>query len=263
MPRLAIDGDSVEYLDLAAARPGRPAIVLLHEGLGSVEHWRDFPAALAHATGSRCVAYSRVGFGRSSPRASPYPASFIDDEATGMLAALCERLDLDTPVLLGHSTGASMALVHAGDGRWPVAGVVALAPIVFVEESNLLSIRRARDNYPGSRLRDSLARYHENVDAVFYGWADTWLDPAFRSWTLEPSLPRIECPLLAIRGERDEYVSAAQLQRIAERATRCRFIRALNLPDCGHAPHRDHPEVVLSEVGAFIDRIQAADPASR
>jgi len=259
--RVELGGFKLEYDDLPAFAPGRPTLLLMHEGLGSVQHWREFPATLAQATGCRCVAYSRLGHGCSSPRRHPHTANFVHEEAHQMLPALRQALDIADPVLIGHSTGASMALIHAGARRWPVAGVVALAPITFVEESNLQSIRRVRDQYPASRLRESLARYHDDVDAVFYGWTDTWLDPAFRHWTLLPSLAGIECPILAIRGQDDEYVTPAQIDCIVQHAGHAASVQAITLPDCGHAPHRDQPDAVVQAICTLLGRV--AVPAAR
>jgi pimeloyl-ACP methyl ester carboxylesterase len=252
--RLTVDGGRLDCLDLAPTRPGRPALLLMHEGLGSVQHWRAFPAKLAAATGCRTVAYSRSDFGRSDPRRRPYSPRFMHEEAHEVMPDVREQLGLERLVLVGHSTGASMSLIHAAAGRWPVDGVVAMAPISFIEESNLDSIRRARSAYGTGRLRESLARYHDDVDRVFYGWADTWLAPAFRHWSLEPDLPAITCPILAIRGGRDEYVTEAQIDAIERLACRAPRVDRLLLAGCGHAPHRDQPQAVIEAIGAFLDR---------
>jgi len=254
---LGTDAGRLEYLDLPARRSGRPALLLMHEGLGGVRHWRDFPARLAAATGCRTVAYSRLGFGRSPPRLTPWTPRFMHEEALQLMPAIRRRLDLDRVVLLGHSTGASMSLIHAGEAGLPTAGVVAIAPIAFIEDSNLQSIGRMRERYPGERLRESLARYHDDPDAVFFGWADTWLDPAFRHWSLAPSLPGIRCPILTIRGERDEYVSGAQTEAIRRLATASPRIDTLELPACGHAPHRDQPEAVIDALLGFLEGLPA------
>jgi pimeloyl-ACP methyl ester carboxylesterase len=242
----------LEVLDLPGTREGRPELLLLHEGLGSVSMWRDFPHRLARDTGSRVVAYSRHGFGRSSPRTRPWTPRFVHEEALEVIPALREALVIARPVLVGHSTGASMALVHAGAGRWPVAGVVAIAPLTDVQESNAQSILRAREMYETTAWREKLARHHDDVDAVFYGWNDTWLRPDFRSWNLRADLAGIRAPVVAILGRGDEYATPDQVETIRACATQAASIEFLHLDECGHAPHRDRPEEVLAAVGRLL-----------
>lgn len=240
--------EGLETLDLPGATP---AILLLHEGLGSVSMWRDFPQRLAAATGRRIVAYSRHGFGRSAPRECPYTPRFVHEEAEEVIPALRERLGLDRPVLVGHSTGASMALVHAA-GPAPVAGVVAMAPLTNVEGSNVESIQRARSLYESSDWRTRLARHHDDVDAVFYGWNDTWLRPDFRNWNILAEIARIRAPVLAILGQSDEYSTPSQVEAIAKNLPPGTPFESLLLADCGHAPHREQPEAVLAAVKGFV-----------
>jgi pimeloyl-ACP methyl ester carboxylesterase len=247
---ITLAGGRLETLDLPARDAHAPPILLLHEGLGSISMWRDFPAALAQATGARVVAYSRHGFGRSAPRAHPFAPRFIHEEALELLPELRRRLGLDEPLLVGHSTGASMALAHAAAGRWPVAGIVAIAPLVNVEASNLDAIRAARLAYESGDWRDKLARHHEDVDAVFRGWYDIWLDPAFATWTIVPELARIRAPLLAIRGHDDPYCSPTQLDAVQAHAGGA-SVERLEIEGCGHAPHRERPEVVLPAIARF------------
>ena len=240
-----VGGKRLEYLDLPGSDPG---VLLLHEGLGSVSMWREFPAQLAQATGHRVVAYSREGFGQSSPRAEPYSPRFIHDEAGRVIPALCDALHLERPVVLGHSTGASMALVHAAGSR-PVAGVIAIAPLITVEASNLESIRAARAQFEASRdWRIKLARHHDDVRSVFYGWNDTWLGEAFRDWNILEDLRRVRAPVLAILGEADEYSTRAQLEAIRAHLPAGTRYEELLLEGCGHAPHRERPEAVLQAV---------------
>ena len=249
-------GDArLEYLDIPAARENRPEILMLHEGLGSVSMWRDFPRRIAEATGCRTVAYSRAGFGRSSRRAKPWTPRFVHEEALEVIPALRAALGIARPVLFGHSTGASMALVHAGADRWPVAAVVAMAPLTDVEESNVASIADARRLYETTDWRAKLARHHDDVDAVFYGWNDTWLRPDFRGWNLRADLPGIRAPILAILGEADQYSTASQVALIEELATRARSFAFAHLPACGHAPHRDQPDRVLALSASLIDAV--------
>jgi pimeloyl-ACP methyl ester carboxylesterase len=249
-----VDGQ-LEYIDLPPARPDRPEILLLHEGLGSVSMWRDFPQRLAQATGSRTVADSRHVFGRSSPRTRPWTPRYVHEEAFEVIPALRERLGLTRPLLVGQSTGASMALAHAGANRWPVAGVVAMAPLTDVEGSNLESILGARRHYEASDWREKLARHHDDVDAVFYGWNDTWLRPDFAAWNLREDLAGIRAPILAILGEGDEYATASQVEAIRTHAREAAAFEFLLLARCGHAPHRDQPEAVIEAVVRLLDAV--------
>lgn len=254
MSFVEVDG-KLEVLDLPATRADRAPILLLHEGLGSVSMWRGFPQRLAEATGSRVVAYSRHGFGRSSPRIRPWTPRFVHEEALEVVPALRERLELGQPLLLGHSTGASMALVHAGADRWPVAAVVAMAPLTDVQQSNVESITRARTLYETTDWRDKLGRHHDDVDAVFYGWNDTWLKPEFRAWNLRADLRSIRAPILAILGKEDEYATPDQVEAIREEARAAASFDFLHLDRCGHAPHRDRPEEVVHAVKQLLGRL--------
>ena len=245
----------LEVLDLPAAQAGRPELLLLHEGLGSVSMWRDFPERLAQATGCRTVAYSRRGFGRSEPRTAPYGVRFMHEEALETLPALREALGIVRPVLVGHSTGASMSLIHAGANRWPVAGVVAMAPITFIEASNIASIERAREIWNTTGWRSRLARHHDDVDMAWSAWNDTWLDPAFRAWTIEEDLRRVAVPVLAILGTGDSYSTPAQVEYVRRTAAALPRFESLLLEDCGHAPHRDQPDAVLQAVSRFVGTV--------
>ena len=250
----------LEYLDIPATRARRPEILLLHEGLGSVSMWRDFPSRLAEATGCRTLSYSRRGFGRSSPRTRPYNPRFMHEEALEVMPRLRERLGIERPVLVGHSTGASMGLVHAGANRWPVAAVAAMAPLTTVENSNVESIREARRQYETTDWREKLGRHHDDVDAVFYGWNDTWLQPAFGAWNILADIEAIACPVLAILGEDDPYSSASQVEAIREHARNAPQVRIVRIPGCGHAPHRDRPELVLPAIAALVEAAAETAP---
>jgi pimeloyl-ACP methyl ester carboxylesterase len=254
---VSVGGIRLEYLDLPAARPERPELLLLHEGLGAVSMWRDFPAALAAATGCRTVAYSRRGFGRSSPRAGEYDLRFMHDEALRTLPELRDKLAIHRPILVGHSTGASMALIHAGAGKWDVAGVVAMAPLTTVEHSNVESILEARRLYETTDWREKLARHHDDVDDVFYGWNDTWLRPEFRQWNILEDIAGLRCPVVAILGEDDEYSSVRQLEAIAAHARPPARVKLLRIAKCGHAPHRDRPEIVIPAIASLVDEARA------
>ena len=249
-------GHRLEYVDIPTHQVDRPPLVFLHEGLGSVALWRDFPAKVAAATGCRTLVYSRCGFGRSSPRRAPFTPRFMHEEAVVILPALRAALKIDHPVLVGHSTGASMALIHAGDRRCDVRGVVAMAPLVFVEEFNLESIRNAKTVYETTGMREKLARYHDDVDSVFRGWRDIWLDPDFRSWSIERDLAGVRCPILAILGEDDEYSTPAQVAALEKSTVNAKSFDFMKLADCRHSPHRDQPQAVLDAIRRFIEELQ-------
>jgi pimeloyl-ACP methyl ester carboxylesterase len=242
-------GHRLEYAWHGRGHTDRPPIVMLHEGLGSVALWRDFPQHLAKAAQRRVLVYSRYGYGRSDPLTGPRDASFMHVEALQTLPQLLDTLAIEHPVLFGHSDGGSIALIHAAQARRPVSAVVALAPHVFVEEYGLASIRESRRAYLETDLRDRLARRHADVESAFWGWNDIWLHPDFVSWNIEALLPGIECPVLSIQGRDDQYGTMEQIDRI-ERAVR-RFSR-LELAACGHSPHRDQPEAVLSATADFL-----------
>jgi pimeloyl-ACP methyl ester carboxylesterase len=223
---------------------------MLHEGLGSVAMWRGFPQQVADAAGAAVAAYSRVGYGRSDPIATQRNVRYMHHEALLTLPALLDALRIERPVLLGHSDGASIALIHAGGAGRPVAGVVAMAPHVMVEDKAIVGIERTRDAYRSTDLSKRLARYHDDVESAFWGWNDIWLHPEFRRWNIEQYLPRIGCPVLAIQGEDDEYGTMEQLDRIARRAPR---VELLALARCGHSPHKDQPAAVLDAVRRFVE----------
>lgn len=250
MPFIDVLGHRIEVAWFGEASPD-PVIVMLHEGLGSVALWRDFPDRLAAATGRRVLAYSRYGYGQSDPLREKREPSFMHVEALEALPAVLQGLGVERPVLFGHSDGGSIALIHAGSNRWPVSGVVVLAPHVFVEACCLDAIRQSKVTYETTDLRDRLARYHDDPDSAFRGWNDIWLDPRFPDWNIEAYLPRISCPVLAIQGEGDEYGTMEQIDRIARR---CPDASLLKLEYCGHSPHRDQPDAVLRATVGFLAR---------
>jgi pimeloyl-ACP methyl ester carboxylesterase len=240
----AVGGRRIEAVELDGDR-ARRALVLLHEGLGSVGLWRGFPGALAEATGRRVIAFSRFGHGRSDRPARPRTPAFFHEEALEVLPELLERLDAPEPILLGHSDGGSIALIHAA--HHPVTGVVLLAPHVVVEQITVEAIRETREAFAGG-LRERMARHHDDPDAAFRGWCDVWLDPAFRTWSLEEEAARLHVPALLVQGADDPYGTLEQLDRIEARATGA--VERLVVPG-GHSPHLEQPETVLERITAF------------
>jgi len=242
-------GHKLEYAWHGRGHRDRAAIVMLHEGLGSVALWRDFPQRLAAASERRVLAYSRYGYGRSDALGEPRRIDFMHAEALSALPELLDALEIRRPVLFGHSDGGSIALIHAARAGRPTSAVVALAPHVFVEAYGLESIRESRRAYLETDLRRRLARHHADVESAFWGWNDIWLHPDFESWNIEPMLSAIDCPVLGIQGTDDQYGTMAQLDRIERRV---RDFRRLELRDCGHSPQRDQPEAVLAATSAFL-----------
>jgi pimeloyl-ACP methyl ester carboxylesterase len=247
----------IEYQWVGTDRPGLPLLVFLHEGLGSVAMWRDFPATFCAATGFRGLIYSRPGYGRSTPRAPDehWAPDFLHQQAHEVLPALLLALGIDTlaapPWLFGHSDGGSIALLHAAAFPERVAGAIVLAPHIFVEDMPVQSIAQAREAYLHADLRQRLARYHDHPDSAFWGWNDIWLDPAFRDWRIDTELGAIRCPVLAVQGLDDEYGTLAQIQGIAAAVPGTEL---LTLPECGHSPQRDQPQALISAASAFIAR---------
>jgi pimeloyl-ACP methyl ester carboxylesterase len=243
-----VGGLRLETLDLSGAVDAAP-LVLLHEGLGSVGLWRELPAELNRATGRRTIAFSRFGHGRSAPPPKPRTPRFFHEEALKVLPELLEQLGAPRPVLMGHSDGASIALIHAA--HHPVSALVLLAPHVFVEDVTVNAIRRTREEFLSGGLRDRMARHHDDPDAAFWGWCDVWLDPLFRSWILDQEIERLTVPTLLIQGADDPYGSLAQLDRIE--ASTAGPVERFVLPG-GHSPHLEHREQVVARISAFLSR---------
>ncbi|WBY01079.1 alpha/beta hydrolase [Ramlibacter tataouinensis] len=251
MERIEINGVGLEVLRIAGPR-GRQPIVFLHEGLGSVAMWRDWPAQVCAASGRAGIVYSRRGYGQSDPvpdvrgtgRLEP---DYMHREAWEVLPALLQALELQAPVLLGHSDGGSIALLHAS--RHPLSACVVMAPHVMVEDISVQSIAQAREAYLQPGLRERLARFHADVDVAFWQWNDAWLDPRFRAFDIREDCRRIEAPVLAIQGVADAYGTLRQIDEIAP--TRGPFEQAV-LEDCGHSPHRDQPAAVTSRIVDFL-----------
>ena len=249
-----VAGHRLECVRIGGAKTA-PTLVFLHEGLGSVALWKDFPARVAAATGCPALVYSRAGYGRSSPAALPRAPDYMHVEALTVLPALLDRLGIEEPILVGHSDGASIALLHVGSGKRPVRALVALAPHVFVEDISIASIDEVRRQYETTDLREKLARRHADPDAAFRGWNDIWLAPTFRRWNIEGCLPGVRCPLLLIQGRDDEYGSAAQLDAIERQVGGT--VARLELADCRHSPHRDQPEATLAAIVDFVATVSS------
>jgi pimeloyl-ACP methyl ester carboxylesterase len=227
----------------------RPTLVFLHEGLGSVSMWREFPAWAAAATDCPAVVYSRYGYGGSDVLEGPFGVDYMHREALETLPELLARLGIGRPILVGHSDGASIALIHAG-ARDGLTGLVALAPHVFVEDISVKSIAEAKVAFETTDLPEKLARHHADVRKSFYGWNDIWLHPDFRRWNIEAFLPGIRCPVLAIQGAEDEYGTMAQVEAIARQVGgACEIVR---VEGCGHSPHRDRPGETLAAISRFV-----------
>jgi pimeloyl-ACP methyl ester carboxylesterase len=244
----------IEFAFVGDAYPHAPWLVFLHEGLGSLSMWRDFPARLCAACGVRGLVYSRPGYGRSTPRPHDqrWGVDFMHRHAHDVLPALLDALDAPpTYALFGHSDGGSIALIHAGDQPERVSRAIVLAPHIIVETLSVASIAATRETYLSTDFKDKLARHHGDVESAFWGWNDIWLDPDFARWSIESLLPRIRCPVLAIQGENDEYGTMAQIDGIADAlpAGQCRLLK---LADCRHSPHRDQPQAVIDATRAFL-----------
>ncbi|MGC1380242.1 MAG: alpha/beta fold hydrolase [Candidatus Baltobacteraceae bacterium] len=251
--RLRIDrlACELEFARADAARPGHPTLIFLHEGLGSLALWRNFPEALAARTGCGALVYSRYGNGFSTPLSRPRSPQYMHDEALVTLPLVLAELAVEEPVLVGQSDGGSIAAIFAGEHPHAVRGLVLEAPHLFVEELSLHSIAAIRGEYERTDLRDRMTRYHADVDRTFYGWNDVWLAAEFRDWNIEEYASRIRAPVLAIQGLDDEYGTPAQLDALARRAPAP--VDRLLLARCGHAPHVDRRRYVEAAIAEWLD----------
>lgn len=247
----------IEHQWLRREDTAAPLMVFLHEGLGSVSMWRDFPAALCEALGCRGLVYSRPGYGQSTPRGKDehWKSDFMHRQAREVLPALLAALDVDAAKdklwLFGHSDGGSIALLYAAMFPTQASGVVAMAPHILVEDLSVASIAQTRDVYLQTDLRAKLARHHADPDSAFWGWNDIWLHPDFRQWRIDAELTAITCPLLAVQGVNDEYGSLQQVHGIARAAPQCQVVE---LAACGHSPHRDQPAPLIEAVRTFFQQ---------
>jgi pimeloyl-ACP methyl ester carboxylesterase len=259
MPFATVAGRNIEYR-MIPGDAARPALVFLHEGLGSAGLWRDFPDKVAARLGSRALVYSRFGYGQSDGLLAPRTSQFMHEEALQFLPPLLDQLGVERPLLIGHSDGASIALIYAGASGRAVAGLALMAPHVFVEPVCVDSIARIRETYRTGDLKVRLARHHAHVNDAFLGWADTWLLPEFLAWSIEDVVAAITQPMLLIQGLDDEYGTLAQLDRIEARTQGS--TSRLVLAGCGHAPQRDQEATVLEAIVAFAKSLADQRPQS-
>jgi pimeloyl-ACP methyl ester carboxylesterase len=251
---LKVGSSELEYRMIGPQPHEAPTLVLLHEGLGSVGQWGDFPDRLATATSAGVFVYSRAGYGQSSPVPLPRPLTYMHDEALQVLPELLDAIGFRRGILIGHSDGASIATIYAGsvqDHR--IRGLSLIAPHFVVEDVSIASIAAAKQTYESTDLRDKLARWHKHVDVAFRGWNEAWLNPEFRKWDISESLAYIRVPVQIVQGEADQYGTLRQLE-IAKEECYCPVDVTL-LPGIGHAPHREAPNRTLIAVSDFVNRI--------
>ena len=254
---LDIEGQRLEYRFVGALPDKAPTLVLLHEGLGCVGLWNDFPEKLSAATGAGVFVYSRAGYGKSSPVTLPRPLSYMHDEARDILPRLLDAIGFQRGLLIGHSDGASIATVYAGrhqDHR--VGGLVLIAPHFFTEDPGIASIVEAKKAYETGDLRARLSRWHADVDNAFKGWNGAWLDPGFRKWDITEFLAYIRVPVLIVQGEDDQYGTVKQIE-VAQEECYCPVEVAL-LPGARHSPQRETPETTLKVISDFAGRVLAS-----
>ena len=255
------DGYAPDRAPKANSYQSAPTIVMLHEGLGCVGLWGDFPEKLRAATGAGVFAYSRAGYGQSDPVDLPRQLDYMTHEAVDILPGVLDAIGFEHGILLGHSDGASIAAIYAGSIEdFRVRGLVLMAPHFFTEEMGLKSIAEAKAAYDDGDLRPRLAKYHRNVDNVFRGWNDAWLDPGFEDWNIAESIDYLRIPVLAIQGADDQYGTLAQIREIENRIYSPLDVEIL--ADCKHSPHAEQPEKTLAAISEFcarLARIEAAE----
>lgn len=251
---LNLGDQQLEYRMIGPQPDAAPTIVLLHEGLGCVGLWGDFPDRLSAATGAGVLVYSRAGYGKSSPVALPRPLSYMHDEARATLPRLLDAIGFRRGLLIGHSDGASIAAIYAGSHQdHRVGGLVLIAPHFFTEDVGIAAIEEARKAYATTDLRARLARWHSHVDNAFQGWNGAWLDPDFRAWDITGQLAYIRVPILIVQGEGDQYGTVRQIE-VAQQECYCPIEVAL-LPGAKHSPQREAPEATLQVISEFVGRV--------
>ena len=249
---MTVNGVRLECRRLGTPSGPGPTLVFLHDGLGCVDIWRDFPGRLTDRIGLPGFVYSRAGHGRSDPIALPRPLDYLNTEALQGLPAVLDAARIDRAILVGHSDGATISLIYGAAADAPRAeAIVAMAPHVFNEEISVRSIRDMIQEYEGGTLRAKLERYHgSNVECAFRGWSEAWTDPQFRTWTVESLLAGIDVPVLVIQGKADGYGSLRQVTSILENVSGP--VQARVIPRCGHVPYREMPEITLKAIARFL-----------
>jgi pimeloyl-ACP methyl ester carboxylesterase len=245
-------GHNLEVLRIRSGPKVAPELVFLHEGLGSVSHWKHFPVRVAEATGCPVTVYSRYGSGNSDLLDGPRGVRYMHEEALQSLPELLSQLEIENPILVGHSDGGSIAIIYAGVHD-RVRGLVLLAPHVFVEDVGVASIAKAKVKFETTNLPEKLARHHRDAARTFWGWNDIWLDPAFRNWNIEEYLPRITCPVLVIQALEDQYGTMAQVEAIRRQSGGP--VVVLILEDCRHSPQRDQSEKLIAAITRFVRKV--------
>jgi len=249
-----IHDSKLEYVCHGPTPSKAQTIVLLHEGLGSVALWKDFPAKLAEATGMGVFVYSRAGYGKSSPCSLPRPLDYMTREALDTLQEILKSIDFQNGILVGHSDGATIASIYAGSIEdFRIRGLIVMAPHYFTEAEGLDAITKAKALYESGDLKTRLSKYHDDADCAFKGWNDAWLDPKFKEWNVSEVIDYLRIPTLAIQGEQDEYGTLAQIEEVESRSYAPVDVEIID--KCGHSPHRDQPEKVLSIIAEFTARL--------
>jgi pimeloyl-ACP methyl ester carboxylesterase len=255
---LSIGAQRLEYRMIGPRPDAAPTLVLLHEGLGSAALWGDFPEKLQKATGCGVFVYSRAGYGKSSPVSLPRPLTYMHDEGREILPKVLDLMGFQRGLLIGHSDGASIATIYAGSHQdHRIGGVVLIAPHFFTEESGLKAIAETAKAYETTDLREKLARWHADVDNVFIGWRDAWLDPDFRKWDISEFLAYIRVPVLVVQGTDDQYGTMKQIEA-AERECYCPVEVAM-MQGARHTPQRETPDQALKAISDFVARVLAAN----
>lgn len=255
---LTVRGRRLEVQRIAGRTAQAPELIFLHEGLGSVSHWKDFPSSVVSVTGCPATIYSRYGSGNSDLLTAPRNVTYMHDEALQALPDLLEQLHIRDAILVGHSDGASIALIFTGaaqqhSSRAMIRGLVLLAPHVFVEDLSVASIAEAKVQFETTDLPAKLARHHRDATRTFREWNNIWLHPDFRRWNIEEYLPHIRCPILAIQGLDDQYGTMAQVQAIARQSAGP--VEILPLAECRHSPQRDQPDATLDAIARFVSKV--------
>lgn len=251
---MSVNGIELEYATFGEKQSELPTIVMLHEGLGCVSTWRDFPDQVAKATGCAVFVYSRAGYGKSSPSNLPRPLDYMTREALDVLPEVLNQIEAKPYILLGHSDGASIAAIYGGSVEdFRVRGLILIAPHFFTEPEGLAAIRKAKSAYENGDLKERLSRHHSDADNAFRGWNDAWLDPEFKAWDITEVIDYWRIPVLGIQGDRDEYGSLKQIAVMSERSYAP--VDELIIPDCGHSPHKDNAVAAISGITEFVGRL--------